>query len=223
MMTSAVVLRGSGPLPSAVLSVLAGLPYILVVGGLLFGMVAAAVRLARSRALWRRTVAVMFGLAFLLAGMFVVLMVPAPTNSLSTLIGAVLVVPVAAAGALFVSTIAAESGSSLTARLVAWRRILMVASLALGVVGIISWMILNAPVQEIGQSGIRAGDLQRIDQLTIWTALRDRGPIAVCLLAAALGAITWRVARQAQGAAAALFGCVGVGLNLWLLFLQSGD
>lgn len=228
MMTSAVLLKGGpvpspGPLPSDVLRVLESLPYVLLVGGVLFGMLVAAVRLSRSGSPWRRAVATLFGLAFLLVGIFAVSPGRAPANSLGVLIGVAWVVSVGAAATLLVVAIAVEPGSSMIARLVGLSQIITVGSIVLGALGIIGWTILDAPVQAIAQGGIRDGDFQRIDQLLIWTALRDRGPMIASLLAATLGALVWRVAGQARGAAATLLGCMGLGLNLWLLFLQTGD
>ena len=223
MTTLAIPLTGSGLLPSEVLSVLAGLPYVLVVGGLFFGILAAAVRLSRSGSTRRRGVAVFLGLVFAVLGIFLVQAISIPANSLSLLTGPGLLVAVVVGLALLVIAIAIKPGSLLIARLAGWSQIITVASLALGALGIIGWTILNGPVQAISQGGIRIGDYQRIDQMMIWTALRDRGPIAAALLAAALGAVIWRVGGRARGSTAALVGCVGLGLNLWMLFLQSGD
>lgn len=206
------------------LSYLFGLVFLfgpLLIGlGVPFALLFGSVRLARFGAWWARGAAILLTLAFLVVAVLVALNPPLPggpdptiTLSLALLVGTV--------GLALVIVVAARSDGWLNRRLARWRLPIIVASLALGALGMVGYGALNVPLQVMGE--VQGVGPNNFETFQILSSLQNQAPMAVSFVAAAVGAIAWRVSSGRLGVAATLLGCAGVGVNLLQLFLHSGD
>ncbi len=220
VVASAVLLRGGEANFPDVLSRLFMFGPAVVPGGLLFGLLLATVLLSRSTASGSREVAVLLSLAFLCASLLVAQSM-ALGNGLNLAIGEASVVLVGAASLLLVVAVATRPDSSFIEGLTRWSPVIIAGSLLAGAAGLAGFAVLNIPVQHIGvYEGVGPRNL---DTYMVLLTLRNQGPIAVSLMGAASGAAAWRVTGRLTGAGATLLGCLGFGVNLLLLIMQSGD
>ncbi len=220
VIASAVLLRGGEANFPEVLGLLFMFGLAVVPGGLLFGLLFATVLLSRSTASWSREVAVLLSLVFLCTSLLVAQNM-ARGNGLNLAIVEASVVLVGAASLLLVVAVATRPDSSFIGGLTRWSPVIIAGSLLAGAAGLAGFAVLNIPVQQIGvYEGVGPRNL---DTYTVLLTLRNQGPIAVSLMGAASGAAAWRVTGRLTGAGATLLGCLGFGVNLLLLIMQSGD
>jgi hypothetical protein len=210
--------------PASLLDFLFGLVFLLgplLVGlGVPFALLFASVRLARLRSRAAQRAAILPAFAFLAITVLLVLS-PVLGAGVSPCIAQWLVVLVAAAGLALVVVVAAGSDGRLNQSLARLSLPIIVLSLALGGLGLIGFGAFNVPLQQMGEvQGIGPDNIGTFEMLS---ALRNQAPIAVSFVAAAVGAIAWRVTGRPIGVGSTLLGCAGIGANLMLLFLQSGD
>lgn len=188
--------------------------------GVSFGVLFGSIRLARSHGIWQRGAGMLLALVYLVATVLVVLnlVLSSCTNQA---IGPGLALLVGAAGMALVIVVAARVDGPFNQGIARWSLPIIVLSFGLGGLGLIGFGAFNAPVQQMGQvQGIGPGNFETLQMLTV---LRNEAPIALSMAAAAVGAIAWRVTGRPLGVGATLVGCAGIGANLLLLFLQTGD
>ena len=187
---------------------------------LIFGLLLATVSLSRSTAIGSRGVAVLLSLVFLWTSL-VVTQSMALGNGLDLAIGEESVVLVGAASLLLVVAVAMRPDSSFIQGLTRWSPVMIAGSLLVGAAGLAGFAVLNIPVQHMGlYDGIGPRNLETY---TVLLTLRKQGAITVSLMGAAFGAAAWRATGRLPGAGATLLGCLGMGVNSFLLFMQSGS